>query len=113
MMNIQLKLLNLAYELLLSAIKLHCLPSSLKHSPDSSCLHSLSKANDLVPLSMDILYLCPSYISFCNNIHQLNPTSFQSCNSIIDFSLSLSSCPSMPAYTPSQLALLGLCSLEL
>ena len=100
-MNIQLKLLNLAYEFLLSVIKLHCLPSSLKHSLDSSCLPSLSKANDIAPLSTDILYLCPSYISFCNNIHQLNPMSFQSCNSIIGFPLSLSSYPSMPTHTPS------------
>ena len=109
----QLKLLYLAYEFLLSTIKLRCLPSSLKHSMDSSCLPSLSKANDLVPLSPDVLYLCPSYISFCNNIHQLNPASFQSCNSIIGFPLNLSSYPPMPAYTPSQLALRGLCSLEL
>ena len=112
-MNIQLKLLNLAYDFLLSAIKLHCLPSSLKHSLDSSYLPSLSKANDLVPLSTGVLYLCPSYISFYNIIYQLNPASFQSCNSIISFPLSLSSGPSMPAHMPSQLALRGLGSLEL
>ena len=79
-------------------IKLRCLPSSLKHSLDSSCLPSLSKANDLVPLSTDVLYLCPSCISFCNNIYQLNPVSFQSYNSIIGFPLSLSSCLSMPTH---------------
>ena len=75
-MNIQLKLLNLVYEFLLYVIKLHCLPSSLKHNLDSSYLRSLSKANDLVPLSMEVLYLYPSYISFYNSIYQLNPVSF-------------------------------------
>ena len=112
-MNIQLKLLNLVYEFLLSTIKLYCLPSNLKHSLDSSYLPSLSKVNDLVPHNMDVLYLCPSYISFCNSIHQLNPASFQSYNSIIGFLLSLTSCPSMLAHMPLQLALRGLCSLEL
>ena len=75
-MNIELKLLNLAYEFLLSMIKLHCLPSSLKHSLDSSYLPTFSKANDLVPLSTNVLQLSPNCISFGNNIHQLNPASF-------------------------------------
>ena len=82
-------------------MKLHYLLSILKHSLDSSCLPSLSKANDLIPLSTDILYLCPSYISFYNSIHQLNLMSFKSYNSIIGFPLSLSSCPTMPAHMPS------------
>ena len=98
---------------MLSVIKLHCLPSSLKHSSDSSCLPSLSKANDLIPLSKDVLYLCPSYISFYNNIYQLNPVSFKSSNSIIGFPQSFSSYPPMPMHMPLKLALRGLCSLEL
>ena len=55
MMNINLKLLNLAHEFLLPAIELYCLPSSLEHSPDPSYLPSFSKVNDIIPLSMDAL----------------------------------------------------------
>ena len=55
MMNINLKLLNLAHEFLLPAIELCCLPSSLEHSPDPSCLPGFSKANDIVPLNTDAL----------------------------------------------------------
>ena len=54
-MNINLKLLNLADELLLPVIELNGLPSSLEYCPDPSCLSVFSKANDIVPLSTDIL----------------------------------------------------------
>ena len=54
-MNIKLKLLNLADELLLPVIELNGLPSSLEYCPDPSCLSVFSKANDIVPLSTDIL----------------------------------------------------------
>ena len=54
-MNINLKLLDLADEFLLSAVKLYGLPSSLEYCPDSSCLSCFSKTNNLVPLSTDAL----------------------------------------------------------
>ena len=54
-MNINLKLLDLANELLLPTLKLSGLPSSLEYCPDPSCLSVFSKANDIVPLSMDAL----------------------------------------------------------
>ena len=54
-MNINLKLLDLADEFLLSMVKLYSLPSSLEYGPNPSCLSVFSKANDLIPLSMDAL----------------------------------------------------------
>ena len=54
-MNINLKLLNLADELLLPTLELSGLPSSLEYCPDPSCLSIFSKANDIAPLSMDAL----------------------------------------------------------
>ena len=54
-MNINLKLLDLADELLLPTLKLSGLPSSLEYYPDPSCLTIFSKANDIIPLSADAL----------------------------------------------------------
>ena len=54
-MNINLKLLDLANELLLSAVELSCLPSSLEYCPYPSCLSCFSKTNNIIPLSMDAL----------------------------------------------------------
>ena len=54
-MNINLKLLDLADELLLSVVKLYGLPSSLEYDADPSYLSCFSKTNDIVPLSMDVL----------------------------------------------------------
>ena len=112
-MNINLKLLNLAHEFLLLVIELCCLPSSLEHSPDPSCLPSLSKENDLVPLSMDALQLSPSCISFSNSMDKLPLTSFQGCHIITYLILSCSNCPSVPMHMSSHPALCSLCSLEL
>ena len=53
--NINLKLLDLADELLLPMLKLSSLPSSLEYCPDPSYLSVFSKTNDTVPLSMDAL----------------------------------------------------------
>ena len=50
-MNIDLKLLDLANELLLPTLKLSGLPSSLEYFPNPSCLSIFSKINDLIPLS--------------------------------------------------------------
>ena len=112
-MNIQLKLLNLAYEFLLSAIKLHCLPSSLKHHLDSSCLPSLSKMNSLVSLRTDPLNLCYGCIPLSNSTNKLPPTSFQGYHIITYLILSCSNCPLVPAHMSSHPALCSLCSLEL
>jgi len=54
-MNINLKLLDLADELLLPALELSGLPSSLEYSPDPRYLSYLSKMNDIIPFSMDAL----------------------------------------------------------
>ena len=54
-MNINLKLLDLADELLLPMVELSGLPSSLKYSPDPSYLSCFSKTNDIIPFSMDAL----------------------------------------------------------
>ena len=54
-MNIKLKLLDLVDELLLPALELSGMPSSLKHSLDPSCLPGFSKVNDLIYLSTDAL----------------------------------------------------------
>ena len=54
-MNINLKLLDLVDELLLPALELSGLPSSLEYYPDPSCLSIFSKTNDLIPLSMNTL----------------------------------------------------------
>ena len=54
-MNINLKLLDLADEFLLSAVKLCGLPSSLEYYPNPSYLSCFSKMNDIVPFSMDAL----------------------------------------------------------
>ena len=53
--NINLKLLDLADELLLLVIELNGLPTSLEYYHDSSCLSCFSKTNNIVPLSMDAL----------------------------------------------------------
>ena len=111
-MNIQLKLLNLAYKFLLSMIKLCCLPSSLKHHPDSSCLPSLSKMISLICLHSDPLNLCYGYIPFSNNMNKLPPTSFQSYHIITYLILSCSNYPSVPAHTSTHPALCNLCSME-
>ena len=54
-MNIDLKLLDLANELLLPMLKLSSLPSSLEYYHDPSRFSVFSKMNYLVPLSMDAL----------------------------------------------------------
>ena len=54
-MNINLKLLDLADELLLPVIELSSLPSSLEYGLDPSCLSIFSKTNDIVHLSTDAL----------------------------------------------------------
>ena len=54
-MNINLKLLDLANELLLPLLELSGLLSSLKYCLDPSCLSIFSKMNDLILLSMDAL----------------------------------------------------------
>ena len=54
-MNINLKLLDLADELLLPTLELSGLPSSLEYYPDPSCLSVFSKTNNLIPLSTDAL----------------------------------------------------------
>ena len=54
-MNINLKLLDLADELLLPVLELSGLPSSLEYCPDPSYLSVFSKANDIVPLSTNAL----------------------------------------------------------
>ena len=54
-MNIKLKLLDLVDELLLPALELSGMPSSLEYCPDPSCLSVFSKANDIVPLITDAL----------------------------------------------------------
>ena len=54
-MNINLKLLDLANELLLPLLELSGLPSSLEYCPDPSCLSVFSKANNIIPLSTDAL----------------------------------------------------------
>ena len=54
-MNINLKLLDLADELLLPMVELSGLPSSLKYSPDPSYLSCFSKMNNLNPLGRDAL----------------------------------------------------------
>ena len=53
--NIDLKLLDLANELLLPLLELSVLPSSLEYYPNLSCLSIFSKTNDLVPLCTDAL----------------------------------------------------------
>ena len=112
-MNIKLKLLNLAYEFLLSTIELHCLPSSIEHSPDPSCLPSLSKTNSLVSLHMDPLNLCYGCIPLSNSTDKLPPMSFQFCHIITYLILSSSNCPLVPTHTSLHPALCSLCSLEL
>ena len=54
-MNINLKLLDLVNELLLSAVELSGLPSSLEYYPNPSCLSCFSKTNNLIPLGTDAL----------------------------------------------------------
>ena len=54
-MNINLKLLDLVNEFLLSVVKLYGLPSNLEYSPDPSYLSCFSKTNDIIPFSMDAL----------------------------------------------------------
>ena len=54
-MNINLKLLDLADELLLPTLELSGLPSSLEYYPNRSCLSIFSKENDIIPLSTDAL----------------------------------------------------------
>ena len=54
-MNIDLKLLDLANELLLPLLELSGLPSSLEYYPEPSCLSVFSKTNDLISLSPNTL----------------------------------------------------------
>ena len=54
-MNINLKLLDLANELLLPMLELSGLPSSLEYCPDPSYLSIFRKTNNLVPISTDTM----------------------------------------------------------
>jgi hypothetical protein len=93
-----LKLLNLAYEVLLSVVKVNSLSSSLKHNPDPSCLPILSMADSLIPFLHHLHPLSTGFIPFNNSMHKLNPAGLQSYHSIIYVMLGISSCPSMPTH---------------
>ena len=94
-------------------IKLYCLPSSLKHHLDSSCLPSLSKMNSLISLHTDSLNLSYGSIPFSNRTDKQSPMSFQGYHIITYLILSCSNYPLIPMHMSSHPVLCSLCSLEL